>query len=234
MFAQIQAELLQRTRKPEQSLHAYHDELVAASRTANIPEHQRADLVHTAFVFGLRNNQHMHRWVTRHEREATIEAALEAAEEYEEEYGSEPVFQSLPVSVNARDSTGNPLAVALIGADKSSMTSPTVSVNAVQAEDGELKKTVGSEVKRLTSNLQSKVDKLDTRLQGVEKWQAEQIQYYKDRAAKNRERWNNNNRKKNDRGNNGQNNSGGNQNSQRQEQEVNARQTRSSAPVDTE
>ena len=235
VFAQIQAELLQRTRKPEQSLHAYHDELVAASRTANIPEHQRADLVHTAFVFGLRNNQHMHRWVTRHEREATIEAALEAAEEYEEEYGSEPVFQSLPVSVNARDSTGNPLAVALIGADKSSMTSPTVSVNAVQAEDGELKKTVGSEVKRLTSNLQSKVDKLDSRLQGVEKWQTEQIQYYKDRAAKNRERWNNNNnKKKNDRGNNGQNNSGGNQNSQRQEQEVNARQTRSNAPVDTE
>ena len=36
VFAQIQAELLQFARKPEQTLHMYHDELVAASRTANI------------------------------------------------------------------------------------------------------------------------------------------------------------------------------------------------------
>ena len=231
VYAQIQAELLQRARKPEQTLHTYHDELVAASRTANIPEHQRADLVHTAFVFGLRNNQHMHRWVTRHEREPTIEAALEAAEEYEEEYGSEPVFQSLPVTVNARDSTGNPLAVALLGSEPTSPTGASVSVNAVQTEDGDIKKIVSSEIKKLSSNLYSRFDKLDTRLQGVEKWQADQIQYFKDRAAKNRERFKN---KKNGQNNNGQKNSGNNQGGQSQQSEVNARQTRSSAPVDAE
>ena len=237
VFAQIQAELLQFARKPEQTLHMYHDELVAASRTANISERQREELVHTAFVFGLRNNQHMHRWVTRHEREPTIEAALAAAEEYEEEYGSDPVFQSLPVTVNARDTTGNALAVALVGAENTTTPHPSVSVNAVQTEDGgDLKQMMNQGFKQLSSNLQSKFDKLDTRLAGVEKWQADQIQYFKDRAAKQRaerEKRNKEWKDKKDKRNNGdhQKNSGGNQGGQAKEQEVN---TRSSVPVDAE
>ena len=36
VYAQIQSELLAKHRKPAQSLHAYHDEIVAASYTANI------------------------------------------------------------------------------------------------------------------------------------------------------------------------------------------------------
>ena len=239
VFAQIQAELLQRMRKPEQSLHTYHDELVAASHTANIPEHQRADLVHTAFVYGLRNNQHMHRWVTRHEREPTLEAALQAAEEYEEEYGSDPVFQSLPVSVNARDSTGNALAVALIGSESKSSPQPTVSVNAVQTEDeADLRKAMDKGFKQLTSSMQSRFDKLDTRVASVEKWQADQIQYFKDRAAKQRAEREKRNKdwkqKRNNNNGNQRQSSGDNQSSAPVTQEVNARQTRSNVPVDAE
>ena len=242
VYAQIQAELLQHVRKPEQTLHMYHDELVAASRTANISEQQRAELVHTAFVFGLRNNQHMHRWVTRHEREPTLEAALLAAEEYEEEYGSEPVFQSLPISVNARDSTGNPLAVALVGADNGSAAASTVSVNAVQTEeaDDSMKKWMNKEFKQMSSTLQSRFDKLDTRLAGVEKWQADQIQYFKDRAAKNRAERERRNKEWKEKKNNSNNNanqqrsSGDNRSSQPAAAEVNTRQARSSATGDVE
>ena len=222
VYAQIQAELLQRVRQPGQTLHTYHDELVAASRTANIPEHQREDLVHTAFVFGLRSNQHMHRWVTRHEKEATLEAALAAAEDYEDEYGSDIVFQSMPVSVNARDSTGNALAVALIGHEHNDSNNETVGVNAVEVGTTEdaMQKMMSKELKKVTSNFTSRFDKLDNRLQGVEKWQADQIQYFKDRAAKFRKerdnnrarKWNNN--KNNDQSNNNNDSSPGGQQQQ--------------------
>ena len=91
------------------------------------------------------------------------------------------------MTVNARDTTGNALVVALVGAENTATPHPAVSVNAVQTEDGgDLKQTMNQGFKQLSSNLQSKFDKLDTRLAGVEKWQADQIQYFKDRAAKQR------------------------------------------------
>ena len=139
--------------------------------------------------------------------------------------------------MNARDSTGNALAVALVGAESTPTPQPSVSVNAVQTEEGgDLKQLMNQGFKQLSSNLQSKFDKLDTRLAGVEKWQADQIQYFKDRAAKQRaerEKRNKEWKDKKDKRNNGdhQKNSGGNQGGQAKEQEVN---TRSSVPVDAE
>ena len=65
VFATIQEELFSRQRQPNQTLYAFHDEIVAAANTANISDDQRTQLVYTAFVYGLRSNKHMHRWVSR-------------------------------------------------------------------------------------------------------------------------------------------------------------------------
>ena len=241
VFAQIQAELLQFQRKPGQSLHVYHDELVAASRTANIPEHQRSDLVHTAFVFGLRGNQHMHRWVTRHETEPTLEAALEAAEDYEEEYGNDPVFQSMPISVDARDSTGNAMAVALVGHEHSPRVKTSVNVDAVQTEqaDSSLRAEITQGFKQLQTHLGGKLDSLDKRVQSVENWQTNQTKYYKERAQRNRDNnraknWNNNKNNNNGDAGKNQSNQKGGQNKQQQgknqTQEVNTRDARDDSP----
>ena len=198
VYAQIQSELLSRTRKAGQTLHEYHDELVAASYTANISEAKRVELIHTAFVFGLRNNPHMHRWVTKRELETTIESALEAAEAYEDEYGSEPVFQSMPVSVNTRDATGNPLAVALLGRDNTDTQSKSVSVDAVQTveNDGSMQALMSTEFKQLKGHITQKFDTLDGRLGDLEKWQASQIKRFKESAEK-RKKFRDNNRAKN-------------------------------------
>ena len=198
VYAQIQSELLSLLRKPGQTLHAYYDELVAASYTANIPEGKRVELIHTAFVFGLRGNQHMHRWVTKRERGSTIEAALEAAEAYEDEYGSAPVLQSTPISVNSRDATGNPLAVALYGCEQSEMQGNNVSVDVVQAEgsDTSLKTFFAGEMKQFRSHINKKFDTLGERLDSVEKWQANQIKRWKESAEK-RKKFRDNNRAKN-------------------------------------
>ena len=211
VYAQIQSELLSRTRKPGQALHEYYDELVATSYTANIPEVKRVELIHTAFVFGLRGNQHMHRWVTKREEEATIEAALEAAELYEDEYGSEPVLQSRPVTVNARDTTGNTMAVALLGNEATDRAMNTVSVDAVSAEavDSTAPTTFTNEFKQLRSFITQKFETLDSRLGGVEQWQTNQVKRWKENAEK-RKKFRDGNRAKN------YNNKNGNSNGQSQ------------------
>ena len=98
----------------------------------------------------------------------------------------------------------------------------TVGVNAVEVGTTEdaMQKMMSKELKKVTSNFTSRFDKLDNRLQGVEKWQADQIQYFKDRAAKFRKerdnnrarKWNNN--KNNDQSNNNNDSSPGGQQQQ--------------------
>ena len=188
VYAQIQTELLTHVRKPGQGLHDYHDEIVAVSQTANITETQRKELVHTAFVLGLRGNKHLHRWVTKRELAPTIEAALAAAEDYEDEYGSDTEYHSMPVAVNTRDSTGNPLAVALVNNKASTNTSQTVAVNEVEADDSSLKAYMKTEFKQMSGRIDKKLDGIATRLDTVEKWQSDQVKRWKENAEK-RKRW---------------------------------------------
>ena len=188
VYAQIQTELLTHVRKPGQGLHDYHDEIVAVSQTANITETQRKELVHTAFVLGLRGNKHLHRWVTKRELAPTIEAALAAAEDYEDEYGSDTEYHSMPVAVNTRDSTGNPLAVALVNNKASTSTSQTVAVNEVEADDSSLKAYMKTEFKQMSGRIDKKLDGIATRLDTVEKWQSDQVKRWKENAEK-RKRW---------------------------------------------
>ena len=79
----------------------------------------------------------MHRWVSRRDTISTIKSALELAEAYEDEYGPTFVLQSLLVSVNARDSTGTALAVAL----PSIASTRTVSVDAAVLNQEDLSLT---------------------------------------------------------------------------------------------
>ena len=187
VYAQIQTELLTHTRKPGQGLHDYHDEIVAVSQTANITETQRRELVHTAFVLGLRGNKHLHRWVTKRQEEQTIEAALAAAEDYEDEYGSDSECHNIPITVNARDSTGNPLAVALIDKPKASA-SQTVSVNELQTDESSLRVQIKNDLKQMGGRIDKKLDGIATRLDTVEKWQTDQVKRWKENAEK-RKRW---------------------------------------------
>ena len=200
----------------QQSLHAYHDEIVAASYTANIPDNKRVELVYTAFIYGLRHNQHMHRWVTRRDTIGTIESALEIAEIYEEEFGSDSILQSRPVTVSTRDSTGNALAVRLPEPDDLA----TVSVDAVQTESSDMRWQ--KEFKQLHTHIDQKFDDFDARMLTVEKYQAAQMRrwdksknnpknYDKKRDGNNRGRnWNDNreNRSNNQQDGNNQQNSG--------------------------
>lgn len=214
VYAQIQSELLAKSRKPGQSLHSYHDEIIAASYTANIPENKRQELVYTAFIYGLRANQHMHRWVTRRETSGTIDQALEIAEIYEDEFGSDPVLMSRPITVNARDSTGNSLAIGL----PESAEQTTVSVDAVQTENGDasLKAQLKSGFQSMQSFIDKKFENLDSRLQGVETWQANQVRRWEANKAKYANKNKDNNRSKNwrnNRDNNRDDRQNGNQNS---------------------
>ena len=185
VFAQIQAELFSRQRRPDQTLYAFYDEIIAAANTANIPDDQRTQLIYTAFVYGLRSNKHMHRWVSRRDKEGTIESALELAEAYEDEYGADSVLQSLPVTVNARDSTGNALAVAL-----PNMKSAAVSVDAVDICQGDtsLAQQMTAGFKKMEVQLTKQFETIDTRLGAVEKYQSEQIRRWEDRKSRNRQR----------------------------------------------
>ena len=186
VFAQIQAELFARQRRPDQSLYAYHDEIIAAANTANIPDDQRTQLVYTAFVYGLRSNKHMHRWVSRRDKVGTIESALELAEAYEDEYGPESVLQSLPVSVNARDSTGNSLAVALPSANTKSA---AVCVDAVEIQgDTSLAQQMTAGFQKMENQLTKQFETIDTRLGAVEKYQADQVRRWEDRKSRNQQR----------------------------------------------
>ena len=103
-----------------------------------------------------------------------------------------------------------------------------------------MKKWMNKEFKQMSSTLQSRFDKLDTRLAGVEKWQADQIQYFKDRAAKNRAERERRNKEWKEKKNNSNNNanqqrsSGDNRSNQPAAAEVNTRQARSSATGDVE
>ena len=63
-FAQIQRDLFALKRGVDQSRYTFHDEIIAAADTANIPDEQQDQLIYTAFVYGLRSNTHMHRWVS--------------------------------------------------------------------------------------------------------------------------------------------------------------------------
>ena len=193
VYAQIQSELLSRLRKTGQTLHSYYDELVAASS-----EDKRGELIHTAFVFRLRNHPHMHRWVTKREKGVTIEAALEAAEAYGNEYGSDAILQSMPVTVNARDTTGNLLAVALMSGPGAEHQNKSVSVDMVQVDpgDGSMRSLMSAEFKLMKNHINQKFDTLDTRMQDVEKFQAAQIQRWKD-ATEKRTKFRDNNRAKN-------------------------------------
>ena len=186
VFATIQEELFARQRRANQSLYAFHDEIVAAANTANITDEQRTQLVYTAFVYGLRSNKHMHRWVSRRDTVGTIESALELAEAYEDEYGGESVLQSLPVTVNARDSTGNPLAVALPAASDTK----TVSVNAVQLGQGDksLAVQMANGFQQMEAQITKQFATIDTRLGAVEKFQTEQTRRWEERRNRNQTR----------------------------------------------
>ena len=185
-FAQIQRELFALKRGADQSLYAFHDEIIAAADTANIPDEQREQLVYTAFVYGLRSNTHMHRWVSRRDTVGTIESALELAEAYEDEYGPTSVLQSLPVSVNARDSTGNPLAVAL----PSTSDSKTVSVDAAVPSQSDLALTnqMQAGFNKIEKQITKQFATIDTRLGAVEKYQTEQIRRWENRKSRNQQR----------------------------------------------
>ena len=185
-FAQIQEELFARKRGSNQSLYAFHDEIIAAADTANIPDEQREQLIYTAFVYGLRSNRHMHRWVSRRDTIGTIESALELAEAYEDEYGPTSVLQSLPVSVNARDSTGNALAVAI----PSAASTKTVSVDAAVPDQGDLSLTTQMQAgfKNIEKQITQQFATIDTRLGAVEKYQGEQIRRWENRRSKNQQR----------------------------------------------
>ena len=187
VFADIQQQLFAIQRRPEQSLYAFHDEIVAAANTANIPDDRRDQLVYTAFVYGLRSNKHMHRWVSRRDSAGTIESALELAEAYEDEYGNDtPVLQSMPVTVNARDSTGNAFAVALPGA---SSKSPAVSLDAVDMPgDMTLAQQMTAGFQKMESQLTKQFETIDTRLGAVEKYQAEQVRRWEDRKSRTQNR----------------------------------------------
>ena len=124
-------------------------------------------------------------WVSRRDKEGTIESALELAEAYEDEYGADSVLQSLPVTVNARDSTGNALAVAL-----PNMKSAAVSVDAVDICQGDtsLAQQMTAGFKKMEVQLTKQFETIDTRLGAVEKYQSEQIRRWEDRKSRNRQR----------------------------------------------
>ena len=128
----------------------------------------------------------MHRWVSRRDTIGTIESALELAEAYEDEYGPTSVLQSLPVSVNARDSTGNALAVAI----PSAASTKTVSVDAAVPDQGDLSLTTQMQAgfKNIEKQITQQFATIDTRLGAVEKYQGEQIRRWENRRSKNQQR----------------------------------------------
>ena len=95
------------------------------------------------------------------------------------------MLQSLPVTVNARDSTGNALAVAL-----PNMKSAAVSVDAVDICQGDtsLAQQMTAGFKKMEVQLTKQFETIDTRLGAVEKYQSEQIRRWEDRKSRNRQR----------------------------------------------
>ena len=96
--------------------------------------------------------------MTRRDTIGTIESALEIAEIYEEEFGRDSILQSRPVTVNARDSAGNLLAVRLTEPDDLT----TVSMEGVQTESSDIRWQ--KELKQLHTHIDRKFDNFDARM----------------------------------------------------------------------
>ena len=59
-YAQTQTELFAVKREPDQSLQEFYDAICSIADTANVTAAESEKLVYTAFMHGLRTNQHMH------------------------------------------------------------------------------------------------------------------------------------------------------------------------------
>ena len=96
------------------------------------------------------------------------------------------MLQSLPITVNARDSTGNPLAVALPTISDTN----TVSVNAVQLGQGDksLALQMANGFQQMEAQITKQFATIDTRLGAVEKFQTEQTRRWEERRDRNQQR----------------------------------------------
>ena len=94
------------------------------------------------------------------------------------------MLQSLLVTVNARDSTGNPVAVALPAV------SNTVSVNAVQLGKGHksLAVQMANGFQEMGAQITKQFANIDTRLRAVSKFQTEQTRRLEERRNRNQQR----------------------------------------------
>ena len=103
-----------------------------------------------------------------------IDSGLELAEAYEDKYGNDtPVLQSLPVTVNAFNSTGNAFAVALPGARSKP---PAVCIDAVDMQvDTSLAQQMTAGFQKIENQRTKHFETIDTRLSAFEKYQVEQV-----------------------------------------------------------
>ena len=88
--------------------------------------------------------------------------------------------------MNARDSTGNALAVAI----PSAASTKTVSVDAAVPDQGDLSLTTQMQAgfKNIEKQITQQFATIDTRLGAVEKYQGEQIRRWENRRSKNQQR----------------------------------------------
>lgn len=177
VFAQIQAELFAKTMKTHQNIHAYLDELMAIANTGNIPAARQQELVYTAFIYGLRPNEHMYRWVTQREQEGTIESAVELAEAYEMEHGSGPIRPRGLAQLDSRDSTGNDMAIAAVDCDARS-----------DAPAPSWEKQLLSKFDKMATGVHEQLSSIDDRLKDCEQYQADTTKRWKERMARNKKR----------------------------------------------
>ena len=96
------------------------------------------------------------------------------------------MLQLLPVSVIARDNTGNPLAFALSSASDSK----TVSVDASVSRQSDLALTnqMQAGFNKIEKQITKQFSTIDTRLGAVEKYQTEQIRRWENRKSRNQQR----------------------------------------------
>ena len=166
-------------RKPGQSLQEFYDAICSAAEAADIAAPEKDKLMYTAFVHGLRNNRHMHQWVSQRETTGDIASALELAEAYEDEYGWQSVPRTSHVTVNARSIAPRRNRPAIRSPDVCQTPARSVS----NGNSMSLGVQMNSGFRKLQKQINTQFSGLSSRLRAVETYQQNQMYHWQPRPV---------------------------------------------------
>ena len=89
------------SRKPDQSLTSWRDEVITVANSGSLTEAQYRELTHYNFLRGLGTYPQMLHWVTERDTGGTLQSCYEIAKRYEREVGTPGILTTRPTRVAA-------------------------------------------------------------------------------------------------------------------------------------